>query len=265
VTLRKERDMAHEPISREDACLSLYANGRQYDLHHAGFDEDIPFYLKLARRASKVLELGCGTCRLGIPIARAGIDYTGIDLSQGMLEWAGVKARREGVTVKLIRCDIRAFHLRDHFHLIMLPFNTICHLYTRSDLERCLDRVKDHLTPSGRFVIDVFNPALKILTRDPNERYPAGEFTDPQEGKIVVTETNVYDRATQINWITWYYRSEGSKHERQVRFGMRIYYPQELDALLHYCGFRIEAKYGEFSGTPFGSDSTKQILITSLS
>ncbi len=242
----------------------LYADGRHYDRQHAGFDEDIPFYLKMARDAGSVLELACGTCRLGIPIAKAGIDYMGIDISEGMLRWAHRKADDAGIRLRLVRADIRSFYLRKRFPLIILAFNTICHLYTRSDLENCLACVREHLSHGGRFVIDVFNPALPILTRDPSEHYPAGEYDDPDgSGRIVVTETNVYDRASQINWITWYYHTEKADTKSEVHFGMRIYYPQELDALLGYNGFRIEAKYGAFDGSPFRSESGKQIVVVS--
>ncbi len=256
-------NMFDASISR-NACGvdSLYEDGHQYDLQHADFDEDIDFYKKMAEEAERVLELACGTCRLGIPIGRGGSHYTGIDISQGMLAWACNKAQSLGLRIGLIRGDMRNFHLNEGYDLILLAFNSVCHLYTRQDFERCLGCVREHLEKEGRFVIDVFNPSLEILTRDPKERYPAGEYEDPYgKGKVIVTETNVYDRATQINWITWYYRLERSGEERKVRFGMRIYYPQELDALVNCCGFRIVAKYGDFDLRPFTSDSTKQIIV----
>jgi hypothetical protein len=76
----------------------------------------------------------------------------------------------------------------------------------------------------------------------------------------VVTESNVYNRASQVNEIKWYYRI-GDRPVKVVDLNMRIFYPQELDALLQYNGFSIEAKYGDYRGNPFDSSSPRQIVI----
>ena len=77
---------------------------------------------------------------------------------------------------------------------------------------------------------------------------------------MLVTENNVYDAATQVNHIKWYYRVGESAAERVAELNMRIFFPQELDALLRAFGFDIEAKYGDFDESPFISGSPKQII-----
>jgi hypothetical protein len=148
--------------------------------------------------------------------------------------------------------------------VILLPFNSIAHLHSREDIEGCLTCVRRHLAERGRFMVDIFNPRLDLLRRDPGERYPVSEFEDPDgKGTVVVTENNIYDDAAQINRIKWYYRVGGDSAESVRELNMRIFYPQEFDALLHYNGFALESKFGSFEGESFESGSPLQIAICS--
>jgi hypothetical protein len=122
--------------------------------------------------------------------------------------------------------------------------------------------VNRHLSPGGRFIIDLFNPSLKILLRDPDQRYPHSEYPDPDtRAAIKVTENNVYDTASQVNHIRLYYQLPEQAKETVEELKMRIYFPRELDAVLGYNGFKIEAKLGDYDETPFTSESPKQLII----
>ena len=122
--------------------------------------------------------------------------------------------------------------------------------------------MKRHLTDEGRFIIDIFNPRIDILIRDPLKRYPVTEYPAPDgRGKVVITENNVYDRDTQINRVKWYYHIGDRTEEAIEELNMRIFFPQELDLLLYYNGFTLEAKFGNYDETPFISSSPKQIVI----
>jgi SAM-dependent methyltransferase len=252
---------------RSTDCDGLYWDGRHYDLQHKGFDEDIPFYLGKARQyGDPVLELACGTGRITIPLAQEGVRMTGLDVSRPMLDRARQKAASERLEVEWINADCRDFELSKKFNLIFLPFNSIAHLHDLESIEACLGCVRKHLTAKGRFVIDIFNPRLDILIRDAGERYPAGEYPDPDgRGDVVITESNAYDAGAQVNRIKWYFRIGDGGTEFVKDLNMRIFFPQELDALLRYNGFMIEAKYGDFDESPFGSASAKQIPVCFVS
>jgi SAM-dependent methyltransferase len=241
----------------------IYHDGLHYDLQHTEFVEDIPYYARQARLwGGPVLELACGTGRITIPIAAEGVEITGLDVSETMLERARRKAAEQGVEVEWVKTDCRDFHLGKRFKLAVFPFNSIAHLHDLADIEACFSCVREHLQPGGRFIIDIFNPRLDILIRDPSEEYPAGEYPDPDgRGQVVITENNVYDRASQVNRIKWYYRTGAGDPEKVAELNMRIFYPQELDALLEYNGFALEEKLGDFNGAPFESNSPTQILI----
>ncbi|WP_324670146.1 class I SAM-dependent methyltransferase [Geochorda subterranea] len=241
----------------------LYRDWRHYDLQNAGLHEDIDYFRHQVRRwGGPVLELACGTGRIAIPLARDGHRVVGLDLSESMLDGARRKAAQAGVDVTWVRADMREFDLPgQRFRTILLGFNSICLLLTWRDLERMLRCVRRHLADGGRFLIDVFNPDFRFLMRDPAARFAWGRYPDPDgAGEVELAESNRYDDAAQINHITLHYRlPDGS--ELAERLDMRMYFPQELDALLHYNGFRIEAKYGDYSRAPFGPGAERQLLV----
>ncbi len=241
---------------------SLYLDGLHYDAQHVEIVEDIPFYIAKAKKYSEpILELACGTGRITIPIARQGFDATGLDISEGMLKVAKEKAQREHLSCEFIHADCRKFSLPKKYNLIFIPFNSIAHIHDRGSFEALCDSVKEHLAENGHFIIDIFNPKLEIFMSDTNKRFPVAEYENPYGHEtVIITENNIYERATQINHIKWYYKI-GNEDEFAVEFNMRIYYPEELDNLLYYNGFEIVEKFGDFDESPFESSSPKQIII----
>ncbi|NLI76808.1 MAG: class I SAM-dependent methyltransferase [Candidatus Riflebacteria bacterium] len=244
-------------------CDPLYRDGRHYDGLNDRFQDDLPFYRDLAVAAGgPVLELACGTGRLTIPLAQAGIDITGLDRSAGMLAHARAKAREAAVKVAWVRADARRFRLGRRFRLIFIPFNSLHHLHDRPSLEAFFACVRRHLAPGGRFLVDVFNPSLQVLTRPEGQVYPVGGYPDPDgQGSVEITETNVYDRATQVNRIKWRFAFSDGRPDVVDELNMRVFFPQELDALLVYNGFRLLEKWGGFDRQPFTSASAKQLVL----
>lgn len=244
----------------------LYRHWHHYDLQNPCQLQDIDYFRHQVRKwGGPVLELACGTGRIAIPLAQDGHRVVGLDVSESMLAGARRKAAEAAVEVTWVRGDMRQFDFPgERFRTILLAFNSICLLLTRPDLERMLECVRRHLADGGRFLVDVFNPDLRFLMRDPAARFPWARYPDPDgAGEVVVAESNVYDDAAQVNHITLHYRfPDGS--EFTERLDMRMYFPQELDALLHYNGFRIEAKYGDYTMLPFGPGSKRQLLVCSV-
>jgi SAM-dependent methyltransferase len=243
-----------------DLCW-LYTDGRHYDAKYTWLRKDIPFYIGQARKyGDPVLELACGTGRITIPLAEKGLRVTGIDLSPEMLAEARKKAAEKGLAISWVEADIRDFSLPRKYNLILFPFNSIAHLTEPWDLEACFKRVRRHLSGRGRFIIQMFNPDLKILQRGPARRHVAARYPDPDgRGIVTITESNHYDRATQMNHLKWEF-SLGKKRWTED-LDMRIYFPREMDALLMHNGFRIEHKYGDFDRSPFKSESPNHILV----
>ena len=108
-----------------------------------------------------VVELACGTGRISIPIAKAGIRLIGVDASAGMLEVAQEYGRAEGVEELL---DLRLGDMRDppvteRVPLVLIPFRSLLHMTTEADRLRALSAARELLVEGGRIVFDVFAPS----------------------------------------------------------------------------------------------------------
>jgi SAM-dependent methyltransferase len=237
----------------------IYNDGRHYDRMFPDAGPVIEFLA--ARARDPLLELACGTGRVSIPLAQAGFSVTGIDISAGMLKIA----RQKSSAVEWIHGDVRDFHLDRQFSTVVFVFNALCHLLTLDDFERCMRCVRQHLAPDGRLMIEVFVPEFRILTRHPDSLFLFSEYDDPDgSGRMIVMSSNRYEPDTQINRVTTFHRFPNGP-EVEGSLTMRMYFPQELDALLKYNGFTIEHKYGDYDGRPFDSKAEQQIVICKLS
>jgi len=180
----------------------------------------------------------------------------------GMLKEAKRKSAAAGVKIEWINADIRDFQLDKTFSLIYLPANALCHLLTFRDFEACLSAVRKSLVPNGRFIIDVFVPKSELLINKPGERSPFSEYEDPDgRGRIIVTESYEYEPDTQVKRIKTHHSIPGQEFEIEGELNMRMYFPQELDALIQYNGFIIEHKYGCEDQKVFDKESEKQLVV----
>lgn len=248
-----------------DDYVSFYSDARRYDLAMGAYasGDQLNFYRRqVARYGEPVLELACGSGRLTIPLAREGIDITGLDISEEMLQLAKSKASKSGLSIRFIRGDIRSFDLGEKFKFIVIPAQSLSHLHTREEIEDCFSCVRRHLADEGRFLIELFNSSIGMLARESGRRYPVGQYNDPKgDSPVFVTEEVRYDAASQVDHIQWFFRNEGSNKETVLSFEMRQFFPREIDALLWYNDFLIEHKYGSYDQTEFSSDAWKQLII----
>ena len=133
-----------------------------YDWVFAGKHDDIPFYVEEAvSSGSPVLELGSGTGRIAIPIAKSGIEIVGLESSTEMLKVAEAKSKALGASGSRITWtygDMRDFSLGREFALVIIPFRGFLSLLSVEEQRSCLRCVKDHLAPGGRLVFDIFVP-----------------------------------------------------------------------------------------------------------
>jgi SAM-dependent methyltransferase len=223
--------------------------------------DDVAFYVALAneharrkRRPGRVLEYGAGNGRVALPVAREGFVVTALDLSRPMLDDFEQRLGAEPLAVRrrvtLRQGDMRLVRLGRRFDLVTCPFNAFLHLYTRSDVELFLARVRDHLAPGGAFAFDVSVPNAHEMVRDPNRAYVCPRFRYPGTGEMIhYTERFDYDQARQILFVSMEFAPEGRTKDAWVTpLAHRQFFPQELEALLHYNGFSIEEAWGDYKG-----------------
>jgi SAM-dependent methyltransferase len=213
------------------------AIARLYDPWSASVTEDVEFYVEEARAAGgTVVELACGTGRISVPIAKAGVRVIGVDGSAGMLAVAREHAEREGVDVDLRLGDLRDPPVAERVPLVLIPFRSLLHMTTEADRLAALRAACALLVPGGRLVFDVFAPSP--------------EDVEETHGRWLEREQGIFERA---DW------DEGERTlTLSVRRGeeastMRLAWlsPAEWRLLLDRAGFDVEAQWGWFDRRPY--------------
>ena len=250
--------------------LEAFSDPLNYDQEDPS-DTGVAFYSALAREAGgSVLEIACGTGRVTIPIAMLGFPTTGLDIVPGMLERA--KRKSAGLPVRWVEADARAFDLHEQFRFIFLTGNAFQAFVTNVEQEALLQRVRAHLHDEGLFAFETRNPLFPntrtregffplLETRTEKEDRPP--FVDVDGHEVRESITQVYDHVMQILHLTSQKRWHDGKEERTkiTRTALRYTFPQELAALLHHNGFRIERQYGDWNYEPLRATSPSIITI----
>lgn len=282
---------------------SLYLDPTYYDYEYRDRVSDVWWYCdrykELRMGNEPVLELGVGTGRIALRAVKAGVTVVGLDLSETMLRRAQerraalAKARR--THLHLVRGDMRRFAFARRFPVVSCPFNAFQHLYTRDDVEACLGCVREHLMPGGVFLLDVLMPDLDYLNRPAFKTFSGIRFKHPLYGcHYTYAEQTAFDVVTQLNQMRFIYDSAEPNmpnespwapghHSRpsglgstgafpeqaapasySVQLSHRYFFPQELEALLHYNGFKVMCHYGDFELGELRADSESQVLVCGL-
>ena len=242
-----------------------------YDSIYAYVREDIPFYVQEASRSGgPVLELGCGTGRVTLPIAQSGIDIVGLDNSDSMLE----RAREQSSPPRRSAWqhgppymgDMRELSLGRTFPLIIIPFRSFLALLSVEDQVRCLTGIREHLEPDGRLIFNIFVPDPQMLVEDEDAAFHLRDVTDPDTGRTSVvwqqTRVDTFNQVLSVRLIVDEIDQEGVVGKRfyrdyQIRYAHRI----EVLHLLERCGFEVVDLYGDFDYSPFDEDSGEMVWV----
>lgn len=246
---------------------SHYRDAAYYDHAYRRRKADVLHYAELADRfGGPVLELGVGTGRVAIEIARRGHPVVGVDMMASMLARAGERFADESDELRsritLHRGDLREVRLRKKFPLVISPFNVFMHLYTREDVERALATVRAHLRKDGRFAFDVLMPDPGALARDPDRLYRCGYVKPRGKPRARYSEAFDFDVVSQVQQVTMVFEPDEPKAAPAIqRLAHRQFFPRELEALLHYNGFAIETAEGGFDGESYDRYAESQVIV----
>jgi SAM-dependent methyltransferase len=241
--------------------------------------QDVAFYVAEAQRAAKaagsgvspVLELGCGSGRILIPTAAAGVRIVGLDLSPAMLarcrQKLEVQPEEVRASTRLVQSSMTDFHFAEKFQLITTPFRSFQHLLTVEEQLACLRCAYEHLAPDGRLIVDMFhfNPVSLCDPAWTVERDDSPTVTLPGGRRFRRTHRIVaFHRAEQCNEVEFacYVTHPDGREERLTqRFPFRYFFRYEVEHLLARSGFRVVDVYGDFDRSPFTDDSPEMITV----
>lgn len=197
----------------------------------------------------RALEFGIGTGRIALPLARRGVEVSGVDVSRPMLDELAKKPG--GDTIDVVLGDFATARAPGSYSIVFLVYNTIGNLTTQADQVECFRNAAAHLELGGRFVIEVGIPDLR--------RLPPGQ-------------ENVVFRADESGWGIDEYdvANQGliSHHVeivdgelRQFSMPFRYVWPSELDLMAEMAGMRLVERYAGWREEPFTSESGQHISV----
>jgi SAM-dependent methyltransferase len=239
----------------DPGALAHYSDPAYYTRIYKSRTHDVEYYVELARATGgPVLEYGIGNGRVALPIARAGIEVYGVDLSRPMLADLARRLEKERPEarerVHFELGDMRSVSIGHQFPLVIVPFNGLLHLYETTDVEALFARVFAHLETDGVFVFDFSLPVPSDLARSPERWYRAPKLRHPTTGELVkYAERFEYDPIRQLLLIVM--RFEPAKGEPwSIPLTHRQFFPREIEALLRHAGFSDIVFTADFTDHP---------------
>ncbi len=238
-----------------------------YDLQYGFKRDDIPFWAGLAQEyagnGGHVLELGCGTGRVLIPVAESGVRVTGIDVSSLMLGRARARCNRLPAEVQsrilLLEGDMRSFESAQKFNLVYIPFNSFLLMQTVAEQLAVFETARRVLAPGGAFALDIFVPDLKRLAdrRGTSEWQVESDQTLGDLGIRLQRESKVvYSLAGQQVHATFRHRiyiDDSVQREWVDEREFSYLFPRELEHLAARTGFELTHLWGDYDRKDFAA------------
>lgn len=251
--------------------MSFYSTvARFYDAENADKTDDIAFYLELAEdHSDPILDIGCGSGRVVLPLAQAGYRVHGIDNNQAMLQRAqdrvGSQADRYA-SLTLHEGDILTSALPDvKFGLVLLTYNMLMHFHQQTQQLNLLRRLHEATANDGLLVIDLPNAGEMFATPDSDALTLERTFVEPETGHMVMQQAvTTLDRATQFMRVQWVYdeiTDDGSVRRTVAPTLFRYFFPYEVQLLLKLTGWRVEQLYGDVDGSPFEDGCPRMVVL----
>ncbi len=241
-----------------------YRDPDLYDLEYADMHEDVAYYTAIAGQSGgDVLEFGCGTGRLTVPMSRAPVGIVGVDISAAMLEGCRRKLAKlsEGQRrrVELVEGDFRDLRLGRTFATVLWPFNALHHCRSDAEFEAAVQTLVAHLRPGGMLAVDAYLPDLELYDRDPSERFEGRTFLDPRTGGPLESwEQGWWEDDTRTHHVVYHYRHrDGQVEKAHLRF--RMWTLEELHTAFAKAGLRLDHEASDFRGTPLEPRSLKWV------
>lgn len=251
--------------------MSFYNTVAQYyDAENADKTDDIDFYTELAEEcAGTILEIGCGSGRVVLPLAKAGYTVHGIDNNAAMLALA--QARVDHAPDAYPALTLQAGNIlntappHNHYHLILLSYNMLMHFHDQPEQITLLQRLRRIIADEGLLVIDLPNAGEVFAQPNTDALTLERTFINPDNGHMVLQQAvTTLDRVTQLMRIVWLYdevQGDGTLKRTVAPVVFRYFFPYEVQLLLKLAGFRVEQIYGDVDGSPFESGCPRMVIL----
>lgn len=214
-----------------------------------------PAVARLAQLAEggRALEFAIGTGRIAVPLSQRNVPVAGIEYSPAMI--AELRAKVDETTIPVVLGDMATATVPGSFSLVFLVYNTISNLLTQAEQVACFRNAARHLSPGGRFVIELWVPELRKLT--------PGQQAVVWQSEAGYIGLDTYDVLNQ-QVVSHHFRfGEGQKAEL-FRSPHRYIWPAELDLMAQLAGFELESRHADWNGAPFTAESRSHVSVYRL-
>jgi cyclopropane fatty-acyl-phospholipid synthase-like methyltransferase len=240
-----------------------------YDILHADIS-DVKALIRIAQKqGTTVLELGSGTGRILIPMAKAGLDVTGIEISRDMIDISNRKLDQEELAIKerckIMKGDVLDFNLDSTFDLILASCNFVNHFTDYKSLKKMFAQVRNHLKDDGVFLIDCSLPNVKAMIHENNKQEVFDFYYPKNDTKIKDKFTPSYDLINQLEHdhiVLEEYKEGQLLRREECKETVSFYFPRELIFLLESEGLSVYHQQGSlFKDIPINSEADEMVLF----
>jgi SAM-dependent methyltransferase len=210
--------------------------------------EPVVNYLAKFTGNGRALEFAIGTGRVAVPLARRGIPVSGIELSRPMVEKLRTKADEAAIPVVI--GDMATARAPGEYTLVYLVYNTISNLLSQAEQVACFRNAARHLSPGGRFVIELWVPELRKL--------PPGQSATVYHVEPGYIGLDTYD-VVQQHVVSHHFRFGEDRRAELFRSPHRYIWPAELDLMAQLAGFELEARHADWVSTEFTAESQSHV------
>jgi len=196
----------------------------------------------------RALELAIGTGRVAVPLVERGVPVSGIELSAPMVD----QLRRKRTDIPVEVGDMATTRAPGEFSLVYVVWNSIGNLRTQAEQVACFRNAARHLSPGGRFVVELWVPGIR--------RLPPGQVAVPFHVGRHHTGFDTYDMSTQQGTSHHYHRHD----DGTVTYGasnFRYIWPAECDLMAQLAGMELERRVADWNGAPFTADSENHVSV----
>jgi SAM-dependent methyltransferase len=201
----------------------------------------------------RALEFAIGTGRVAVPLTERGVSVTGIELSGPMVDQ--LRAKVDEASIPVVIGDMATARAPGDYALVYLVFNTISNLLAQAEQVACFRNAARHLVPGGRFVIELFVPAVRML--------PPGTLGTVFHAEPGYIGLDTYDLLRQ-RLVSHHFRFGEGREARVFRSPHRYIWPAELDLMAQLAGLELESRHADWTGTAFTEDSTSHVSVYRL-
>lgn len=256
--------------------MDILHDGAQFYDHQSFPIDDVDFYInRLPSPQASVLELGCGTGRVLVPLsAHCGFIH-GVDISKAMLEICRHKLRDAGIPVEkaqISRADISDLHLGRRFDLITAPFRVFQTLTEDAQIAGFFETVRRHLAPGGSAIVNTFrpnSPPAELVERNSRPEHHYDDDLPYLAGRLLryhfFRKPAEWDGERLVfypNLVYKYVIGDELQEEAVMAIAMRVWYPNQLLDLIESRGFEIAARWGGYQGEAYGQGPEQVVQFT---